>query len=80
METAYNAAQTARQTAKGLTSTQDAKNAALDLLLSQAANYVENTSSGDKAKAAVNTMTSGLKYWYRVAALGAAGWGAWVKR
>lgn len=30
-----------------------------------------------KAKAAVNTMTSGGRYWFRVAAVGAAGQGAW---
>jgi len=149
LETAYNAAQTARQLAKSATSTQDAKSAALDLLLSQEANYVENTSGGDqakiesagfsvkapptpigpltapaalvvspsqsagtanlkwkgvrgsnsytiqratdpnvdaswiqadvatKSKATVNTMTSGTKYWFRVAAVGAAGLGPW---
>jgi hypothetical protein len=148
LETAYNAAQTARQVAKSQTANQDAKALALDLLLAQEANYVENTSGGDrtkitssgfsvrnpstpigplpavvdltvapsqnegsadlrwkalhgaksylieraldagtlawdgiatptKAKASVNTMTSGLKYWFRVAAVGAAGPGPW---
>ena len=50
LETAYNAAQTSRQTAKSLTTVQDQKSAALDLLLSQEANYVENTSGGDTGK------------------------------
>src|SRR5436190_15734008 len=50
LESAYNAAQAAYATAKALTSTQDDKEAALDLILSQEANYVENTSGGDKAK------------------------------
>lgn len=149
LESAYNAAQTARQVAKGLTTAQDAKNIALDLLLSQEGNYVENTSGGDaakiessgfsvgnpktpigpllaplnlvakpsesegtadlkwksvrgagtynitratdpnveaswvvagastKTKASVNTMTSGTKYWFRVAGVGAAGQGPW---
>lgn len=30
-----------------------------------------------KSKAVVNTMTSGLRYWFRVAAVGSAGQGAW---
>lgn len=30
-----------------------------------------------KSKAIVNTMTSGLRYWFRVAAVGSAGQGAW---
>jgi hypothetical protein len=30
-----------------------------------------------KSKVAVNTMTSGLRYWFRVAAVGSAGPGAW---
>jgi hypothetical protein len=30
-----------------------------------------------KTKAIVNTMTSGLRYWFRVAAVGSAGQGAW---
>jgi hypothetical protein len=30
-----------------------------------------------KTKAVVNTMTSGLRYWFRVAAIGSAGQGAW---
>lgn len=144
LETAFNAAQTARQVAKSKTQAQDAAAAALLVLVSQLANYVENTSAGDptkitssgfalhsasapigpltppqnlqalgsdmagtmnlkwvrvrgaksyvieraldastfvwvpvasstKSKATVNTMTSGLKYWFRVSALGAAG-------
>ena len=149
LETTYNAAQTARQVAKSKTAIQNTADAALDLLLMQLGNYVENTSGGDigkitssgfsvkapatpvgdlpapdnvsvapsasagtvdmkwnrvrgansylvsraadstapldwsagiattKAKAAVNTMTSGGKYWFRVAAVGAAGQGAW---
>ncbi|MDB6124467.1 MAG: hypothetical protein JWQ71_3460 [Pedosphaera sp.] len=148
LETAYNAAQTARQVAKSATATQDVKNDALNLILSQEANYVENTSNGDKAKilssgfdvrnpstpigvlpqvadlsagpsedegsadlawtgvrgaksyaierapnsadlqfvmvgtstktkTSLNTMTPGNKYWFRVAAVGAAGQGAW---
>lgn len=50
LETSYNAAQTARQTAKSLTSTQGEKEVALDLLLSQEANYVQSASAGDQAK------------------------------
>jgi hypothetical protein len=30
-----------------------------------------------KTKAVVNTMTSGLRYWFRIAAVGSAGPGAW---
>jgi hypothetical protein len=30
-----------------------------------------------KSKAIVNTMTSGTKYWFRVAGIGAAGQGPW---
>jgi chitodextrinase len=30
-----------------------------------------------KSKVAVNTMTSGSKYWFRVAAVGTAGQGPW---
>lgn len=30
-----------------------------------------------KTKASVNTMTSGLRYWFRVAAIGSAGQGVW---
>jgi hypothetical protein len=30
-----------------------------------------------KTKAIVNTMTSGLRYWFRVAAVGSAGQGTW---
>jgi hypothetical protein len=148
LETAYNSAQTARQVAKSQTANQDAKSLALDLLLAQEANYVENTSGGDrtkitssgfgvrnpatpigildmvtnlavapsqsegsadlkwkkvrgaksyvierapdggslvwdsiatptKAKASVNTMTPGVKYWFRVSGVGAAGQGPW---
>ena len=148
LETAYNAAQTARQVAKSLTSAQQVKDAALDFLLTQEANYVQNTSNGDrtkiessgfgvrntpapigplamvtdlavapsqnegsadlkwkpvhgaksylierapdattlawngiaaptKARASVNTMTPGQKYWFRVAGVGAAGPGPW---
>ena len=50
LETAYNAAQTARQVSKSKTSDQDTKDAALDLIVAQLANYVENTSNGDKTK------------------------------
>jgi hypothetical protein len=149
LETAYNAALTARQVAKSKTATMVEVEKALDLLVSQLANYVENTSGGDqakiessgfgvrrvpappigplpaptdmsvapnehagtmdmdwrkvngaksyvieravdapvlvwtpaltttKSKAVVNTMTSGSKYWFRVAAVGAAGQGPW---
>ena len=149
VETAYNAAMTARQTAKAKTASMLDAVKAMDLLVSQLANYVENTSSGDaakiessgfgvrqvpappigplpaptdvsvvpngnagtmnmdwkmvrgaktylveravdaavlawvgagtptKSKAIVNTMTSGTKYWFRVAAIGAAGQGPW---
>ncbi len=149
LETAYNAALTARQVAKSKTATMNEAEAALDLLASQLGNYVENTSGGDpakitlsgfsvrqipagpvgplpapsdvaivqtesagtvkmnwrqvrgaksyvveraadaaeltwfaalattKLKALVNTMTSGTKYWFRVAAIGAAGQGPW---
>ena len=149
LETAYNAALTARQVAKSKTQAQDAADAALDLIVSQLANYVENTSGGDptkitssgfsvrnpstpigdlpapqdltalgsdsagtmdlkwsvvrgaksyvveraadgtgpldytqvdtptKTRARVNTMTSGQRYWFRVAAVGAAGPSPW---
>ena len=50
LETAYNTAQATRQLAKSQTSNQDQKAAALDLLLTQEANYVFNTSGGDKTK------------------------------
>src|SRR5258706_11400252 len=46
LETAYNAAQTARQVAKSKTQAQDAAAAALLLLVSQLANYEENNSGG----------------------------------
>jgi hypothetical protein len=50
LETAYNNAQAAQAQAKSLTSTQDDASAALDLLLTQEGNYVENASGGDQAK------------------------------
>src|SRR5205823_3404061 len=50
LETAYNAAQTARQVSKAKTAALDTPNGSLDLLLAQLANYVENTSGGDPAK------------------------------
>lgn len=50
LETAYNTAQTARQNAKTQTSVSKAKKAALDLLLTQEANYIQNVTAGDKAK------------------------------
>jgi len=34
-------------------------------------------STSTKTKAMVNTMTSGLRYWFRVAAIGSAGQGTW---
>lgn len=34
-------------------------------------------STSTKTKTVVNTMTSGLRYWFRVAAVGSAGQGAW---
>lgn len=149
LETAYNAALTARQVAKSKTAAMVDAEKALDVLVMQLANYVENTSGGDEAKiessgfsvcripappigplpaptdvslapnenpgtmdmdwrgvhgarsyvieraadapvlawvgagtttrsrAIVNTMTSGTKYWFRVAAVGAAGQGPW---
>lgn len=149
LETAFNNAETARQVAKSKTAIMEAANLALNVLLMQLGNYVENTSGGDtakiessgysvrnvpstpigdlpapsgvsvvpsessgtvdmkwitvrgarsyiveraldaatlvwtpalsttKAKGEVNTMTSGQKYWFRVAAVGAAGQGAW---
>ena len=148
LESSYNAAQTARQISKSKTSDQDVKSVALDMIVTQLANYVENTSNGDKtkiesagfstrnpatpplpmmapedlqvfpsagagtgsadlswapvrgaytynieraadapvltwgnvgvatkSKATVNSMTSGLKYWFRVTAVGPAGQG-----
>jgi hypothetical protein len=149
LETAYNAALTARQLAKSKTAAMQEAEKALDLLANQLGNYVENTSGGDaakialsgfgvrnvpaapvgpvaaptdvvinqtdsagtvrmdwkrvrgansyvieraadgpqltwiqalattKSKAIVNTMTSGTKYWFRVAGIGAAGQGPW---
>ena len=149
LESAYNAAQTAMAQARAAISVQDDAAAALDLLLMQEGNYVENASGGDrskiessgfavrnlgsapigdlpapsnvdvtpnenagtvnmrwrrvrgaysyvvqkavdapslewntvadctKSKVAVNTMVSGTKYWFRVAAVGAAGRSAW---
>jgi hypothetical protein len=50
LETAYNAAQTARQVAKSKTAAIETPDASLNLLLAQLANYVENTSGGDPAK------------------------------
>src|SRR5258706_6089014 len=50
LETNYNAAQTARQVAKSKTQAQDAAAAALLLLVSQLANYGENTSGGGPTK------------------------------
>ena len=50
LETDYNAAMTARQLAKAKTATVQESDAALDGLLGQLANYVENTSGGDEAK------------------------------
>lgn len=46
-ETAFNEAQAARLIAKTKTTIQDEQVAALDLLLTQVANYVENISNGD---------------------------------
>ena len=148
LETAYNDAQNARQMAKAKTSMQDDQAAAVDLYLTQLANYVENASDGDKAaiesagfsirnpptpvgplpaptdvqvapsdhagtadvkwnnvfgarsytierapdapeldwgvvgnstkkEASLNSMASGTKYWFRVAAIGTAGQSAW---
>ena len=148
LEAAYNDAQTARQIAKSKTSLQDEKEAALDWVITQLANYVERACDGDKAKiesagfslrnppgpigplpaptdlqvtpsehagsadvswqsdrgakaftieraedapaleyhvignstkkqASLNSMVSGKKYWFCVAAIGAAGQSAW---
>ena len=49
VETTYNAAQAARQTAKLQTSLQDASVAEWDALITQIASYVQNISAGDKA-------------------------------
>lgn len=49
LETAYNDAQTAQAQARAATSTQQDASDALDLLLSQEGNYVENASGGDQA-------------------------------
>lgn len=148
LESAYNAAQVARQVAKAKTALQDTASAELDLIVTQLANYVENASGGDagvivssgfsvkspgapigelpaptdvrvvagprsgtadiesgpvygarsylyeraedaevrnfqaagastRPKATLNSMVSGKKYWFRMAALGAAGQGPW---
>ena len=50
LESAYAAAQSARQTAKTLTAAQKMKEAALERAISQQANYVDSASGGDKAK------------------------------
>ena len=50
LETAYAAAQSARQAAKGLTAAQKSKECALELAIAQQANYVDSVSAGDKAK------------------------------
>lgn len=147
-ENSYNDARTARQIAKSKTSLQDDQEAALDLILTKLATYVEQASNGDKAKiesagfsvrnlpvptgllpaptnlvvlpsehagsadlswdsargarsflmeraedaatleyhilgattkreASLNSMVSGKKYWFRVAAVNAAGQSAW---
>jgi hypothetical protein len=36
-----------------------------------------NVFSSSKTRAVVNSMTSGLRYWFRIAAIGAAGQGPW---
>ena len=147
LEAAYNAAQTARQISKSKTAAIVPADEALNLALTQLANYVQNTSGGDPAKiqsagfpvrdtpapigalpapcglevqpgqneghmsvrwkgvrgassyvveraqdapvlnwtqalattksrGVVNTMISGTRFWFRVAAVGAAGQGA----
>ena len=50
LETAYAAAQSARQTAKSLTGAQKAKESSLERMISQEANYVDSASGGDKEK------------------------------
>jgi len=50
LETAFNAAETARQIAKSKTTTMDTMNAALNGLMSLLANYVQQASGGDEAK------------------------------
>jgi hypothetical protein len=50
LETAYNAANTARQNAMSLTSTVDDNETMLDALVAKLANYVENKTDGDDAK------------------------------
>ena len=149
LEEAYNASQIARQISKSKTAAVVPADEALNLALTQLANYVQNASGGDAAKiqsagfpvrntpapigplpapteleaqpshseghvnlwwkgvrgassyvveraqdasllnwvqaltttksrAVVNSMTSGARYWFRVAAVGAAGQGAWT--
>ena len=149
LETGYGEALAARMAAKAKTAAMEAADDALDVLVSQLANYVQNTSGGQaakiessgfgvcqipappigplsaptdivvtpneaagtmnmdwqpvrgansytieravdapvlawtpvlattKSKAVVNTMTSGTRYWLRVAAIGTAGQGPW---
>jgi hypothetical protein len=148
LETLFNEAQAARLISKTKTGLQDDQNAAVDMLINQLANYVDNVSNGDatviesagfatratptpvgelpapsdvqvkpsefpgsanvswsairgaraytieraedapnlvfsvigtstKKKTALNSMVSGKKYWFRVAAIGAAGQSAW---
>ena len=50
LETAFNAANTARQNAVSLTSAMDDEEQALNALVMKLANYVENKSDGDEAK------------------------------
>jgi hypothetical protein len=50
LESAYAAAQSARQTAKSLAAAQKARESALERALSQEANYVDSASGGDKEK------------------------------
>jgi len=50
LESAFAAAQSARQTAKALAAAQKAKEAALERAISQEANYVDSASGGDKEK------------------------------
>jgi hypothetical protein len=50
LEAAYAAAQTAREAAKALTAAQKQREDALELAITQQANYVDSASAGDKAK------------------------------